>query len=296
MKSIRAPYRAVGHATLCRMTTVALAQVRVDDDEPVADRVDRVVQWTTTQAGRAGPVDLLVLPELWQVGAFSTDRVLAHAEPVGGPFTTRMSRLANTLGCVVHAGSFPEAHAGGVSNTSLVFAPDGSLLAHYRKIHLFGFDTGEAVTVAAGDESVAVATPLGVTGLTTCYDLRFPELYRELVDHGAEAFLVPAGWPQARMSHWRILAQARAVENQAVVMACNAVGTTGEVRMGGGSVMVAADGEVLARAGKVEEELLIATVDATQTTRWREVFPALRDRRHPAGGDRVQRGEEFTED
>lgn len=276
------------------MTTVAAAQVRVDDTESVADRVDRVTAWVRAEARQQNSIDMIVLPELWSVGAFSLDQILSHAEPIGGPFTERMSQLAAHLGVVLHAGSFPEAHTGGVSNTSVVFGPDGALLASYRKIHLFGFDTGEAVLLSAGRQPTVVDTPLGVTGLTTCYDLRFPELYRELVDLGARAYVVPAGWPQARMSHWRVLAHARAVENQAVVVACNAVGVTGGVAMGGGSVIVSADGRTLAEATD-EEQFLTATLEPAETERWRAGFPALRDRRGVAGpGGSDHRDDEST--
>ncbi len=257
---------------------MALVQLRVDDSEPVAERVDRVAGLL---AGLTGAPHLVLLPELWPVGAFNLERVLAHAEPMDGPFCARMSAAARRLGSTLHAGSFAERHAGGVSNTSVVFGPDGSRLATYRKIHLFGFDAGEAVTLAAGTDQVLVPTALGPTGLTTCYDLRFPELYRNLTAAGAEAFLVPAGWPTTRIEHWDVLARARAIENQTLLLACNAVGTNGGVRMGGSSVAIAADGTVLARAGETDEQVLWVEIDVAQTAAWRGTFPALRDRRLP---------------
>jgi len=257
------------------MVRVALVQVRIDDDESVADRVDRVCRQV---AGLRAQVDLVVLPELWPVGAFNTERMRAHAEPIGSGFRARMSALAGELGAVLHAGSFPERHDSGVSNTSLIFASDGSLLATYRKMHLFGFDRGEAVTMAAGVTPEVVDTALGVTGLTTCYDLRFPELYRRLVQLGAQSFVVPAGWPSARIGHWEVLLKARAIENQAVVLGVNCVGTNGGVSMGGGSLAVAADGTVLAQAGSEEQTLLI-DIEPFDTLRWRKEFPALKDRR-----------------
>ncbi len=258
------------------MSTVAAVQVRVDDDEMPDDRLDRVIAMLR-DAGR--PADLVVLPELWPVGAFSMDRIMAWAQPVDGSFAASLSALAREWGTVLHAGSFPERHAGGVSNTSLVFDATGTLIATYRKIHLFGFDRGEAVTVAAGTEPATVMTPLGLAGLTTCYDLRFPELYRHLTDRGAHAFLVPAGWPTRRIAHWRVLAQARAIENQAVVVAANAVGTSGGVGMGGRSLIVAADGTVTAEGDDSSEQILVAELDPEHSAAWRAEFPALRDRR-----------------
>lgn len=256
---------------------VAAVQVSVDDAEEPLQRRDRVVEWLGGDL--SGRAELVVLPELWGPGAFNLEQILATAEPLDGPFTAAMADLAVRLGAVLHAGSLPERHDDGISNTSVVFAPDGSRLAIYRKIHLFGFDTGEAVALASGETSEVVVTPLGPSGLATCYDLRFPELFRRLTDADAHAFLVPAGWPAARIRHWEVLAAARAIENQAAVVACNAVGSSGGVPLGGTSLLLTASGEELARGSRDQEEILLADVDPAMVSRWRDDFPALRDRR-----------------
>ncbi|HRC42273.1 MAG TPA: nitrilase-related carbon-nitrogen hydrolase, partial [Tetrasphaera sp.] len=115
-------------------------------------------------------------------------------------------------------------------------------------------------------------------GLSTCYDLRFPELYRRQLDAGAQVFLVPAAWPMARVEHWRVLGRARAIENQCVLIACNTAGTHGGYRMGGASQVVSARGEVLAEAGP-DEEVLSVDVDLEAIAAWRADFPVLADRR-----------------
>jgi predicted amidohydrolase len=179
----------------------------------------------------------------------------------------------------VHLGSFVERHAdGSLTNTAVLLDGEGSTVAVYRKMHLFGFGEGEPKLMSAGREVVVAKTELGTIGLTTCYDLRFPELYRRLVDEGAELVVVPAAWPQARVDHWSVLARARAIENQMVVVAVNTAGTNGGKRMGGRSVVVDARGRVLAEAGP-DEEVLAAEVDLTDVARWRADFPALHDRR-----------------
>jgi predicted amidohydrolase len=124
---------------------------------------------------------------------------------------------------------------------------------------------------------VAGGDPVRV-GLSTCYDLRFPELYRRLVDEGAEVLLVPAAWPMARVAHWTLLGQARAVENQCVVLQCNTAGTHARHEMGGHSQVVDASGEVLAAAG-AEEEVLSLDLDTSAIAVWRQAFPVLADRR-----------------
>ena len=117
-----------------------------------------------------------------------------------------------------------------------------------------------------------------VTGLTTCYDLRFPELFRRLVDVGARLVLVPAAWPIARVEAWSLLGRARAIEDQIVLVQCNTAGTHAGVTMGGRSQVVDATGAVLAQAGE-GEEVLAVDVDLAAVDDWRERFPVLADRR-----------------
>jgi predicted amidohydrolase len=259
---------------------VALFQVGITDDETVADRVARVLG-VTAQA--AAEHDLVVLPELWPTGAFAIDLMPSFAEPLDGPLCTALSGIAAQSGAWVFGGSFPErvvADDGRVEhyNTQPVFAPDGTLAAAYRKIHLFGFNGGETTVMSSGSQAVVVDCPLGIAGLVTCYDLRFPELFRDLVDQGAGAFVIPAGWPSRRAAHWQVLARARAIENQAYVLACNEVGTHGGVPIAGGSLVIDPQGEVLAEAGD-GEQLVSVRLDVDRVAAWRGAFPALEDRR-----------------
>jgi len=253
----------------------SLIQIRVDDDESVNSRRLRAASMVREQAGSA---DLVVLPELWTTGAFAYESFETEAEPLEGPTYEAMAKAASDAGVWLHAGSIPErAPDGALYNTALVFSPDGQLAAAYRKIHRFGFDKGEAVLMSAGDELVTVRLPETVLGVTTCYDLRFPELYRGLVDRGAETLVVSAGWPERRRSHWTLLAQARAVENQAYVLACGTAGTHARVPQAGHSIVVDPWGEVIGEAG-ADEEVLTVEFDAAAVAGTRERFPALKDR------------------
>jgi predicted amidohydrolase len=168
---------------------------------------------------------------------------------------------------------------GSRANTSVLLAPDGGIAATYRKIHLFGFDEGEAAMLQAGTREVVANTPLGRTGLTTCYDLRFPELYRSLLAEDSHTFLVPAGWPARRIEHWRVLLRARAIENQALVVAANGVGEHAGVLLGGRSCVIDPWGEVLVEALPDRECLVLAACDPSLVDRTRQAFPVLRDRR-----------------
>lgn len=270
----------------------SLIQMRVDEDESVSSRRQRAASLVRDQAG----VDLVVLPELWTTGAFAYDRFGTEAEPLEGPTYEALAKAARDAGVWLHAGSIPErsipqrsasersvsegglaAGEGTLYNTSLIFSPSGELAASYRKIHRFGFDKGEAVLMGAGSELVTVRLPETTVGLATCYDLRFPELFRSLVDAGAETLVIPAGWPERRRSHWTLLAQARAVENQAYVLACGTAGTHAGVPQAGHSIVVDPWGEVLAEAGG-GEEILTVEFDPAKVATTREQFPALKDR------------------
>ncbi|MFJ9374997.1 carbon-nitrogen family hydrolase [Streptomyces sp. NPDC101455] len=260
----------------------SLLQIAVEEGESVESRRGRVASLVREQAG----ADLVVLPELWTTGAFAYERFAEEAEPLEGPTYEAMAKAASDAGVWLHAGSIPERTAsdggsaagdGPLYNTSLVFSPSGELAAAYRKIHRFGFDKGEAVLMAAGSELTTVRLPETVMGLATCYDLRFPELFRGLVDAGAETLVLPAGWPERRRSHWTLLAQARAVENQSFVLACGTAGTHAGVPQAGHSIVVDPWGEVLAEAG-AGEEILTVDFDPGKVAVTREQFPALKDR------------------
>lgn len=262
----------------------SLIQIAVDEGESVASRRRRVGALVREQAG----ADLVVLPELWTTGAFAFQEFGTEAEPLQGPTYEAMAKAASDAGVWLHAGSIPERSAppgdgsaaggeGVLYNTSLLFSPSGDLAAVYRKIHRFGFDKGEAVLMGAGRELVTAELPETTLGLATCYDLRFPELFRSLVDAGAQTLVVPAGWPERRRAHWTLLARARAVEDQAFVLACGTAGTHAGVPQAGHSIVVDPWGEVLAEAG-AGEEVLTVDFDPGTVAATRERFPVLKDR------------------
>ncbi|MDF3143169.1 MULTISPECIES: carbon-nitrogen family hydrolase [unclassified Streptomyces] len=252
----------------------SLLQIDVNEGESVESRRVRVASLVREQAG----ADLVVLPELWTTGAFAYEEFGSEAEPLEGPTYEAMAKAASDAGVWLHAGSIPERDPDGpLYNTSLVFSPSGDLAAAYRKIHRFGFDKGEAVLMGAGEELVTVRLPETTLGVATCYDLRFPELFRGLVDAGAETLVIPAGWPERRRAHWTLLAQARAVENQAFVLACGTAGTHAGVPQAGHSIVVDPWGEVLAEAG-AGEQVLTVEFDPGKVAVTRDQFPALKDR------------------
>jgi len=254
---------------------VALVQLSSDQSEPPAERHERALGLTRSATATA---DLVVLPELWLAGAFDVTGSGSLAEELGGALVESFREVARSSSTWVHLGSIAERSGEHTHNTSVVVGPDGDVRSTYRKRHLFGFDGGEPEVMTAGDSLEVLDTPLGRTGLATCYDLRFPEHFRSLVDLDATAFLLASGWPASRIEHWRVLLRARAIEDQAWVVACNGVGTQCGVPLGGRSAVIDPLGEVVAEAGD-DETVLVATVEPDRAQAWRREFPALGDRR-----------------
>lgn len=265
---------------------VALIQLSYGDDESVARRTARVAGMVRAQRGH----DLVVLPELWSAGGFDYRAWRQREQRADGAVTQALAEAAREIGAVLHTGSLVERpgehdvgrQGRGLWNTSVVLGPDGMPCATYRKIHRFGFGLGEPQLMEAGEDVVVVDLPAPAdglrVGLSTCYDLRFPELYRAQVDAGAELFVVPAAWPMARVEAWRVLLRARAIEEQCYVAACNTAGTHAGATMAGHSAVIDPQGVVLAEAG-TEEEVLSVELDPRAVATWRERFPVLADRR-----------------
>jgi predicted amidohydrolase len=258
---------------------VHLAQIGYGDDESVPERRDRVAALVARQAG----ADLIVLPELWAHTGMGFEQWKQVAEPVDGPTFTAIADATRRVGAYVHAGSIVERDEhGDYYNTSALLAPDGSRLATYRKIHRFGFSVGEPAIMQPGrDIATATITVDGrstVVGLATCYDLRFPEMFRLLLDAGSEMIIVPAAWPAARVAHWTLLGRARAVENQVFVIAVNTAGTHNGVTMGSRSQLVDPGGTVLAELGD-GEQVQVVDIDLGVVADVRRDFPVLADRR-----------------
>jgi predicted amidohydrolase len=188
-----------------------------------------------------------------------------------------MSHKAKQLNAYLLAGSFVEKEGDHYYNTSLFFDNAGKLVGRYRKIHLFGYGSAETELLTPGREMVTVATDLGVFGLSTCYDLRFPELYRSMLDQGAEYFLVTSAWPYPRLEHWTILNQARAIENSAYLFSSNCCGVQKGSRYLGHSMLVDPWGTPLASAG-MHEAIVTTQVDPAEVSRIRREFPPVADR------------------
>lgn len=257
---------------------MALCQIQVGDDpEENLREVRRAL-------GRAGDADLAVFPEAVQV-RFG-NRLAEVAEPLDGPFVEELRRAAREHGMALVAGVFEPADGERVYNTAVAVDSSGALAGAYRKLHLFdAFGDRESERVAPGDHPVVVKLGGVNVGLVTCYDVRFPELARALVEQGAEVLVVIAAWAQGvfKEEHWTTLVRARAIENTVWVVAVDKapdrtrppVGAPGGV---GRSMLVDPMGTVLADLGPFPA-VRVGEIDLDVTEQVRAFLPVLAHRR-----------------
>jgi predicted amidohydrolase len=263
---------------------VALCQTNCGEDVAANEHQARAMLEESAAAG----VDLAALPEVWPCQG-SMEEVRAAAQPLDGPRVTRLADFARDHRMWVHGGSVIELDGDRVFNTSVLFDRHGELVATYRKIHLFdadppgGLPSRESFLYSAGDQVVTAETEFGRVGLSICYDLRFPELFRQLAVQGATILFVPAAFRhETGRDHWDVLVRARAIEDQAFVLAAAQWGAWGpggrERRNFGNSLAVDPWGRVLARAPD-GVGVTLAELDLAEVGRVRDALPALGHRR-----------------
>ena len=260
-----------------------VAAVQMISSPSVADNL-ATARRLVAQAAAAG-AQLVVLPEYWAImGQQETDK-LAHAEqPGSGPIQDGMAQMARQHGIWLIGGTLPliSGEEGKVLNTTLVYDPQGEPAGRYDKIHLFGFTRGtesynESRTIVPGAQVRTIETPFGRVGLSICYDLRFPELYRAMGD--CVLIVVPAAFTHTTGSaHWEVLLRARAIENQCYVLASAQGGLhPNGRRTWGHSMLIDPWGEVIAVLPE-GEGVVSGEIDLVFLAGVRESLPALTHR------------------
>ena len=266
------------------MRAAALQLNTTDEYDRNLEVAERLVR-----AAAADGSQLVVLPEKWTVMG-GPEAIRSSAEPLDGPALTAAASWASELGIFLVAGSVPEVvpDQEKLANTSVLFGPDGEPLALYRKIHMFDVDVGdvsyrESETEQAGEEIVVGEAGGVMLGLTICYDLRFPELYRILALRGARVITVPSAFTERTgRDHWEVLIRARAIENQVFMVAAGQIGFAApHYRSYGRSMIVDPWGVVLAQAADTEG-FVAADLDFTIQEEMRGSLPSLRKRRPEA--------------
>jgi deaminated glutathione amidase len=261
----------------------AAVQMLAGDDKQL--NLQEARRWVRDAA--ANGARLVALPEvfIWR-GSKKLER--QFAEPIPGPSSKALSELARELGIYLLAGSILEeiSNSERAYNTSLLFAPSGKQIARYRKIHLFdvdlpnGVSLRESQTRAHGESPEVVKTELGAMGLTVCYDVRFPELYRKLAEQGAELIFVPSAFTAyTGAAHWETLLRARAIENQAYIIAPDQFGkTANSFETHGHSMIIDPWGRIIAELPD-GPGVITATIDFDYLAKIRAELPALNHRR-----------------
>jgi predicted amidohydrolase len=258
----------------------AAVQMLASSDK--AANLDEARHWIRAAASKGARV--VALPEVF-IWRGNKGEEIKSAEPIPGPTAQELAGLARELGIYLLGGSILEAIPGNEKayNTSLLFGPQGNLLASYRKIHLFDVDLEQGVSVresdtrAFGDTIVVVATELCPMGLTICYDLRFPELYRKLAAQGAQLVFVPSAFTAyTGKAHWEPLLRARAIENQVYVIAPGQFGkSTKSFETHGHSMIVDPWGKILSELPD-GPGIVMAEIDLDYLAKIRAELPALK--------------------
>lgn len=252
-------------------------QISSNENETKSVRLSRAEEFLKgIYASDARPAQI-IFPEIWATGFFSFDKYKSESEAEHGETYEIMSHWAKKLGSYIHTGSFVEKDGEDYYNTSLLLNPNGAVIGKYRKIHLFSFGSKEKEILRSGSGICVVKTEYGNIGLSTCYDLRFPEFFRTMVNLGAEFFLVSSAWPLARVEHWKLFNRVRAIENQSFLISCNGTGTISGSQLGGHSMIVNPWGDIL-ETGDKNEQIVSAEINPDEVRENREKFSALKDR------------------
>jgi predicted amidohydrolase len=253
----------------------ALIQMDVAIGEPEANFAKAEAMLEQAMAHTERP-DVILLPELWNTG-YALPQVRELADRGGSRTEGLVGEFCRNHRVNVIAGSVSDLRGGQVYNTIYAFDREGNRVADYSKIHLFRLMDEEKYLFAG--ETVGAARIDGVSsGMMICYDIRFPEVARKLALDGASVLFVPAEWPHPRLHHWRTLLQARAIENQMFVVACNRMGTSGKTDFFGHSMIVDPWGEIVVEGGE-EETILHASIDLADVEHIRRTIPVFEDRR-----------------
>jgi predicted amidohydrolase len=252
--------------------TISLAQMRITLGD-VKKNYNVMQEWAAEAARRGS--HLVVFPELWSTG-YALEGAKEMASVLNSGMFAQVTTVAqqNKISIV---GSILEKRGVEVANSAAFFAPNGRMMGVYRKIHLFRL-MDEDKWLQPGSSPLAIDLPWGQTALAICYDLRFPELFRLYAADGAKMIVIPAEWPIERVEHWRTLLQARAIENQCYIVACNAAGKTGEVTFGGHSMIVDPWGKIIVEGGD-SPMMLTAEIEMDMVDEVRQRIPIFEDRR-----------------
>lgn len=258
--------------------TISVAQMDVRKGNPR-------VNWTKVQqmAGQAKQQggEIVIFPELWDAG-FALAQAKDFASTLSGGLFVQVAALSKQLGMFI-TGSMLEKRGVGVANSAPIISPTSGVMGAYRKVHLFPL-MQEDQYLTAGEATLNVNLPWGMTAVAICYDLRFPELFRRYAVEGAKLVLIPCQWPEPRLEHYRTLLRARAIENGMFIVAVNRVGadvdeeTGQETHFFGHSSIIDPWGNIVFEAGETEG-VYTAPINLDMVAQAQKAIPVLDNRR-----------------
>jgi predicted amidohydrolase len=255
---------------------VRILQIDYSDNRSPEERLLYVVHQIT----KFSKGDFVILPEMWPLG-FQSCEISSKSIVWSDYVLEELRKVARAHSILLHSGSFIESEGKDLFNTSYLIGNSGEIVSKYRKVHLFSFQSLESESFTPGQEICVIDYAGFRIGLAICYDLRFPEFFRALVEQGAELIVVTAAWPKSRLDAWKLFCKARALENQCYLIGCNACGEDQGLEMGGHSLFISPQGKELTVAS-FGETILDAEIDKGYLLKVRNLFPFLKDRRNPS--------------
>lgn len=256
------------------MLKIGLAQIDIAFGEPAMNE-KKVEKWVK-QASEEG-CSIVVFPELWNTG-YDLTRIEKLAEDEEKKTSKFLASLSRKYSIDIVGGSIATKSAEGVANSLIVTNQKGDVIKQYSKLHLFKLMDEHHYLHAGNSDGLFELQDTQMAGLI-CYDIRFPEWFRKQVLAGAKVVFVAAEWPAARITHWQILLQARAIENQCFVIACNRVGRDPNNEFGGCSLIINPWGEILSKGTSNSEELVTGDINLNDVDTIRDQIPIFQDRR-----------------
>jgi predicted amidohydrolase len=261
-----------------------VAAIQLNSQDNKKENITKAIKYIAEAANKG--TDFVVLPEYVDFMGEDNEK-LENAETIPGPTSNAFAKIAKEHGIYLLGGSIHEKEINNsIYNTSLLFNRDGKMIAKYRKVHLYDAQFKERHTVneseiiLPGDEIITAETSFGTVGLSICYDVRFPEMFRSLALMGSQVIFAPAAFPMYTGSlYWEVLLRARAVENQCFIVASGQFGTAPPDQvLYGNSMIIDPWGTVLARAPE-KESIIIADIDLSYIEKVRNNIPCFNHRR-----------------
>jgi predicted amidohydrolase len=254
---------------------IGMFEVKIRRKESSSSRIQSVISALEQVPYKS--LDLLILPELWIAGAFDFESNLKLDQGKIKKALYEVAKIAKHKQIFIHSGTHPLVGANKkLTNTAIVFNNQGETICTYKKIHLFGFENGEKSIFVQGDEMGYFEIKKSKVGVSTCYDLRFPELYIKQIINGVKIILISASWPKARIYQWQQLLIARAIESQSFVIGCNASGSSAGISLGSNSMVIDPLGKNLELRNI--NGILTCTFNINAIEKYRSNFPVLQDR------------------